>query len=218
MSWINSRDNRQITGKLCEAITIASFIGDGFQVALPFGNQAKWDLLVNRNDGAGWLTVQVKAARKYRGFIQTSVCIGSPPRKITKEDVDLVVAVYPEDGRLWILGPEVFTTRVNISVESLQVKDQLMIESSKIDKRITPSAAYISRRRRASFKINAVKPDKVSDENWDIYLRFVGGETYRAIAGEMGLDTTSIRDRVERVLRNLGDHTVLNTAVSESNS
>jgi hypothetical protein len=47
----------QISGRYSELIATAAFVAEGKQVALPYGNQEDWDLLV-QEAGREWLRVQ----------------------------------------------------------------------------------------------------------------------------------------------------------------
>jgi len=86
-----------ISGKYSELMATAAFIADGRQVALPYGNQKDWDLLVQET-GREWLRVQVKTAAL---ISQGGAAVVNMHRTYSVDDVDLLVAVYPPTGTMW---------------------------------------------------------------------------------------------------------------------
>ncbi len=94
-------------GKYAELLVLARLIKDGKTIAVPFGNQSGWDVLVEGRDG--WEKWQIKTAYRREGRKSIYVdCIrsGDPKSKIRSRqykqgDFDYLIAVSPETGEMW---------------------------------------------------------------------------------------------------------------------
>ena len=104
--------NKNEKGDWCELEVIQKFLRQGCPVAIPFGNQSGWDLLVEC--GGKWLKVQVKCAyrRSKRGSMYVDCIRSGDPRmknrsrKYKKGDFDVLIAVEHPIGRTWWIDAE----------------------------------------------------------------------------------------------------------------
>lgn len=95
------RRDANSTGKYCEMLALLEFTALGYQVALPFGNQAVWDFLIE--ECGIFRRVQVKAASPTRNNYSVGLLRGKSGSKRTYSigDVDYIVAVCPENRAIW---------------------------------------------------------------------------------------------------------------------
>lgn len=66
------RPNPKAIGEISEAIVLARLIELGYAVSIPFGNNQRYDMIVD--DGGIMVRVQVKTGRLYRGSIVFPTC------------------------------------------------------------------------------------------------------------------------------------------------
>ena len=99
--------NTNKIGDLCELIVLTKLIEEGNNIALPYGNQHNWDILVE--NGGVWDKLQVKSAHtKSSGSIEVD-CIKSGDtrgnksrsRQYTEGAFDYLVAVYLPTKSIW---------------------------------------------------------------------------------------------------------------------
>ena len=96
-------------GDYSELLALARLVREGYDVAIPYGNQAGWDLLVEI-DGK-WEKWQVKTARRSKpGCKSLRVpckrfrSLGDGKRAFIKYedgDFDILLAVQPDTGWMW---------------------------------------------------------------------------------------------------------------------
>lgn len=106
--------NKSQKGDYCELLVLARLVKEGRLVALPFGNQAGWDLLVYNPD-SGWERWQIKTARQraesgktvYVDFIRTrdrnNGRGGAGAKGYKESEFDWLIAVLPDTGQMWQL-------------------------------------------------------------------------------------------------------------------
>lgn len=206
MAWTSNRISSNNTGKLCEAIAVASFIGEGYLVAIPFGNQGGWDILISKNNGVSWLRVQVKSVIKKDDGSITVRLIKEIGRKrlrsnYTENDTDLVVAVLPEMGKLWVLQPIQFSGHSEVRLENGDGKVNLTRDLSELANIVKADrGSYCSKYRGECRKMdNTVRPDNISDSSWETYLGFIGGAKISDLGAKLTISDSSVRDRISRV-------------------
>lgn len=89
--------NPKAVGERVEAIVLAELVKRGVAVSLPFGNNQRYDLVVD--DGAGLKKAQVKSGRLTNGAVKFNVCSAngfSGKSRPYAGEVDLFL-VYCED-------------------------------------------------------------------------------------------------------------------------
>lgn len=208
-------------GRYSELIATAAFVVDGAEVALPYGNQPCWDLVV-RYPGGAWTTVQVKTASRERqcGYPVIGTSRGGRTKgRYRIEDMDLAVIVHPETGSLWKIPSEVFCNRTTIILnEEYLWRGSIEITATPFAE--GPKAIMVPRRNSRVHLANArseirarvpdVKPTWVSESSWEVTKRWCGGDGYKVIAKDMGVTQCAIRERILRVLHRLGlaDHSL----------
>lgn len=107
--------NSSNKGDLVELWVLAKYIEQGYEVAIPFGNQKSWDLLVY--EGNKWQKIQVKTVR-LRGKYKDRVFISfyrSKDRRLglsgkswtsqgySKGEIDYIVGVEHKSQKMWKL-------------------------------------------------------------------------------------------------------------------
>lgn len=95
-------------GMISEAAVMKRFLELGFMVALPIGDNERYDLLVDRRMGKGFERVQVKTAR-----LQGSGCIVFNSCRSTHKtgkrtfygihELDLFASYYPKTGEVFLV-------------------------------------------------------------------------------------------------------------------
>ena len=103
--------NQEQKGKYCELLVLTRLVKEGMTIALPYGNQSGWDLLVE-NDG-GWEKWQIKTAHQRKGGGSIYIdCRRSGDRKTNggrrvanrkyrATDFDVLIGVLPDTGEMW---------------------------------------------------------------------------------------------------------------------
>lgn len=90
-------------GKLSELLVLTRLVEENYQVAIPFGNQSGWDLLVEI-DGV-WEKWQIKTAWQNADRTELRVSCysggGKRKRQYEKGEFDYLIAVHPETNRMW---------------------------------------------------------------------------------------------------------------------
>lgn len=208
-------------GDYCELIVGAAFIAERADVAFPFGNQYKWDIVVREKGSREWLTVQVKTLSRLTGGEDTIVDVHMQDRKksaYTKEDIDLLTVVHPETGTMWKVPIEEFSGKKRLHLADRFIwhgnvtrdraplcerKHALNVGRNKDRLKDVHEAAAIDRSPiRNSLPIN--KPDDMGDHAWEMVNRWCRGEGYKAIGSTYGISHCAVRDRLIRSLRRLG--------------
>lgn len=196
------------SGKYCETMALSAFIADGFGIAVPYGNQRGWDLLVKSPDGR-WCEVQVKIATIGRtAGARVALTRGSASRRTigyTQSDCDLIVAVLPETGAIWKIPISAASGKRSVALtkEHLWVGDQprsLLPDTPTIQ--YTPKNSKLRAMLR-QVRIPAERPDKISERSWDFFLKFASGCSESAIAQQYALDPSSVHERLSRVFAHL---------------
>jgi hypothetical protein len=90
-------------GERSEAMVIAALLREGIPVAAPFGDNQRYDLLVDRGDRV--LKVQVKTGRLVGGVIVVPTCSSSAhrggPRRSYRGECDLFAIYCPQLDRIY---------------------------------------------------------------------------------------------------------------------
>ncbi len=107
-------------GDCGELLVLAHLIQMDAKVAIPFGNQSGWDLLVEHADG--WKRYQVKVARKRNQSSRPTIdCRRSMRRNgsrrtYAKGDFDFMVAVDIESVSFWRFPYQQISNRCSIAL------------------------------------------------------------------------------------------------------
>ena len=214
-------------GAYSELLVAAAFIADGFDVGLPFGNQAGWDLVV-RGPESVWITVQVKTVSPLEGRAYPRISLSRAGRKgkqrngelrgrYTERDADLIVAVHPETGTLWkvpacefsgrggIRLVQDFIWRGNISEESFPLgkppRAISVIARAAIEKQ---SRSLFEERAAVRNLLPAERPEWASSKSWALTKGWCEGAGYKSLGAGVGICGPAARERVVRVLSRLG--------------
>jgi PD-(D/E)XK nuclease superfamily protein len=110
------RDTKSI-GDRSEAVVLAALVKAGYYVSIPFGENQRYDLLVD--DGTRILRVQVKTGR-LRGDVIKYSCQsshwhrGGAPRPYFGQ-ADIIAVFCPENGKVYLLPEKEFVaTRAHL--------------------------------------------------------------------------------------------------------
>lgn len=100
--------NTKQVGTISEAMALARFMSLGWKVLMPFGDNERYDLVIDR--GNGFETVQVKTGRVRKGCVifNASSTVGHTgshysPDKSYQNEVDLFCVYCPELDSLYLL-------------------------------------------------------------------------------------------------------------------
>jgi hypothetical protein len=100
-------------GTVSELLVLTRLCREGASVAIPFGQQAGWDLLVE--DSGKWLKIQVKTAflryKKRQPYVNCIRMHRSSDRHYKVGEFDLMIAVLPETDEMWRLPANVVIGR-----------------------------------------------------------------------------------------------------------
>lgn len=111
--------NPKAVGELSEAIILAHLMKKGWAVSLPFGNNQRYDMLVD--DGERILRAQCKTGRSVRGCVEfaTSSKNGfTGVRTAYAGQVDIFLVYFPKNGAVYLFPAEEATaTFVNLRID-----------------------------------------------------------------------------------------------------
>lgn len=104
--------NTKQVGTVSEAMVLAHFLKLGWKVLMPFGDNERYDLVIDR--GSGFETVQVKTGRMAEGAIVVPTCstighTGSGRLMMNRSyagEVDLLAAYEPTSGGVYLVPME----------------------------------------------------------------------------------------------------------------
>jgi len=100
--------NNKEKGEISEACVIAAFKRKQWAVLIPFGDNERYDLVIDRGDG--FERVQVKSGSLYKGSIRFFTRNASPHASITKKtyegEVDLFAVYSHELNKVYIVPIE----------------------------------------------------------------------------------------------------------------
>lgn len=185
-------------GKYTELVAIAACVGDGLEVAVPYGNQRGWDFLVE--SGRNWLRVQVKTARSGEScpYVQLNR-MGNGKRSkgklsgvgYTAADVDEIMAVLPETGSVWRVPIAQASGKGLIRLtEAYLWKGQQPVVYGKVNEK----------RSRVLQLLPEAKPTALTVDNWEILLGYAAGKSQRQIAKGLGVTEQAIHERLARAI------------------
>lgn len=110
-------------GNYCELLALARLVREGYEIAIPYGQQRGWDLLVSVN--GKWEKWQVRASRRRKPHFKTvAVNLQSYhyrasgqriERRPSKESFDVLLAVDPDTGWMWKVNIEDIIGRSTIN-------------------------------------------------------------------------------------------------------
>ena len=127
--------NTKAIGELSEAFVLAHFLKLGWIVLQPFGDNQRYDLVIDR--GNGFETVQVKTAKLHGSILYFKTCSSYAHRgngkKGYKGQVDLFATYSPELNKVYlmpvdIIGSSSCSLRIEPSKNHQQKKTHLASE------------------------------------------------------------------------------------------
>lgn len=111
--------NSKAVGELSEAIILAHLMRKGWSVSIPFGNNQRYDMLVDT--GEHILRAQCKTGRSVRGCVEfaTSSKNGfTGVRTAYADQVDIFLIYFPKTDAIYMFPAEDATaTFVNLRIE-----------------------------------------------------------------------------------------------------
>lgn len=115
-------NNTKATGAVSEAIALARYVELGFNVSQPFGDNARYDLIVDK-DGE-LIRVQVKTGRSDGTCItfpcRSSSAHGGGPRRHYRGQADVFAVYCPETGQVY----EVDVEQCGLTAQSLRLGEK----------------------------------------------------------------------------------------------
>ncbi len=113
--------NTKAKGELSEGIILAALLKLGHSVAVPFGNNQRYDLILD--EGGTLLRVQAKTGRMYQGCVVFNACSTNPytgKKTGYTGQVDLFLVYCPATDKVYRVPVEVCgTTEVRLRVDPL---------------------------------------------------------------------------------------------------
>ena len=113
-------------GKLSELLVLSRLMSEGFNIAIPFGNQKGWDILVE--NGTSWERWQIKTAHprhtnRPNDLLSVSCFRRSDSSKhqkiiYEKADFDVLAAIYPVTEELWVIPISNLKHKASLSLTS----------------------------------------------------------------------------------------------------
>lgn len=101
--------NSKSKGEISEAKCLARFLEKGWRVYLPFGDNARCDMIIERSEGI-LEKVQVKTARMKGSFIEaassSSALHRGGCRSSYKGQVDLMAFYCPSNDKVYVISVE----------------------------------------------------------------------------------------------------------------
>lgn len=223
-----SRDGmaKGVLGDYSELIVAAAFMAEGVEVAFPFGNQHRWDMVIRRPNRGGWKTVQVKTIPRLsdgKSPIVSTTMQDKDKSPYTASDVDILIAVHPETGTLWMLTSDVFDGKRSIMLRDEDIWRGAVLRGSTPLAPITPiriARKGVTAQRMADMKrvyvrkledqrapvraqLPVDRPEWCSVGNWEITKRWCSGDGYKGIGLEYAISPSAVRERIIRVLHRL---------------
>lgn len=101
------------TGEITEARALAVLTNYGWQVSIPWGDSARYDMLIER-DGSTFYRVQVKTAQVHNDLVVVHTCStnleqGKWVKHSYRNTVDFIL--FEADGEFFVITPEEAPTR-----------------------------------------------------------------------------------------------------------
>jgi len=99
------RDTKRV-GDISEAVVIAEFVKAGYYVSIPFGENHRYDLIVERDNVLS--RIQVKTGRLRRGVVIFNCCSshahrGARSRPYTSVEIDYYAVYCPQTGETYLV-------------------------------------------------------------------------------------------------------------------
>lgn len=120
-------------GSFGEAKVMAYFLGQGYSVSIPYGNNESYDLIVDTREVSGLVRVQVKYAKIYRGSITVPLHKprrrGQPRENYDNKDFDTMVVYCPDNNCIY----EIDHTRYENQSVHLRVSEAKNKQKCKIN-------------------------------------------------------------------------------------
>jgi len=94
--------NPKAVGELSEGLILAKLLSNGYAVSLPFGNNQRYDLIVD--DSGKLLRVQCKTGRLENGSVKSKVCSingFTGAKRSYHGEVELIIVYCPDNGKFY---------------------------------------------------------------------------------------------------------------------
>ncbi len=198
-------------GDYSEMTVAAAFIARGYEVALPFGNSHRWDMVVRESAAGPWQSVQVKTIPRVKEGTNPALHVHRQNKErspYTVDDIQLLVAIHPETGTMWKVPIEFFAGRKKIKLNDEHVWAGSIERTLVVGK--NPTVSLKSLHARQAEERSAIKcalPDKpatMSDDTWAMVLRWCNGYGFKLIAKDYSICTAAVAERVKRALKRVG--------------
>lgn len=101
------RETTYDRGNISESIVLSAYLQAGFNVSVPFGTGAPYDLVVD--NGGVFLRVRVKTGWYkdgcilYKGRRRVRDSSQNAMRSYTREEVDYFAVYYPKNGQIYVV-------------------------------------------------------------------------------------------------------------------
>ena len=97
------KDNPKAIGEQSEAMILARFLSKGEIVSIPFGNNQRYDLLLDRN--GSFVRVQCKTGRIRKNTVKFNCCStsGGKSKKNYKGQADLFAVYCPDNNSVYLV-------------------------------------------------------------------------------------------------------------------
>lgn len=195
-------DTSNAIGKLAEVIVLKQLVKAGYQVALPFGNQAHWDILIQEQ--GIWRSAQIKAAGYRQRKNLSALVVRTRGRKkrtvlaYQSSDVDYIIIADVETECIW---------RYKTPVEGLIVRPQLQdiwlrghVEPVYIAKKKGQTGFSCHSRRKAALLFTE-RPHWLQDRGWVALQALAEGKSYAQIGALLGIRLDSASDFIGRLIK-----------------
>jgi hypothetical protein len=125
--------NTKAIGELSEAIVLAKFISLGWIVLHPFGDNQRYDLVIDRQNG--FERVQVKTGKIKKGAIVFQTCSTYAHRGGTRKgyigQIDLFAIYCPETGFVYLIKVDEFNMCGSLRIDDPKNKQNKGIKWAK---------------------------------------------------------------------------------------
>jgi hypothetical protein len=99
--------NSKTVGERSEAMVLSRFLQLGYIVLIPFGDNQRYDFVIDRGIGLGFEKIQVKTARLKEGFIEfnghSSQCHRGKGSRGYKGECDYFAAYCPQNNECYFI-------------------------------------------------------------------------------------------------------------------
>jgi hypothetical protein len=192
--------NSKAVGEVSEANVLAALMTAGYAVSIPFGNNQRYDMVIEKPNGDGnLLKVQCKTGRLYGGAIGFP-CANNAyggVRKDYRGQVDLFAVFCPENSRVYIVPIE----KCGVSLTSMRVDycilGEIPNDHFKVGRDEVPEFA-ITRSQTVSAKEYHERTRKINLSP-EALRALVWSKPIREVASDLGVSDTAVKKACKRL-------------------